>query len=151
MLKWLIQQNMKKEMQWFCFQETWRIQDESEFEERNKGKRVIYRENNTVFMKPWFVNDIAEGEFTERDRTVIRKDCLYEGWKRGLFIELDDKEVELSHCFYGNRILVSDLKKSEQINANGILFPYPNTLLIEHIRRNLLLVWEWCMFEEVSI
>ena len=42
---------------------------------------------------------------------------MYEGWKRGLFIELDDKEVELSHCFYGNRILVSDLKKSEQIDG----------------------------------
>ena len=50
----------------------------------------------------------------------------------------------------GYKMKVS-LKKSEQTNANGILFPYPNTLLIEHIRRNLLLVWEWCMFEEVSI
>ena len=50
------------------FRKAWRIQDESEFEERNKGKGVMYRENNTVFMKPWFVNDIAEGEFTERDR-----------------------------------------------------------------------------------
>ncbi len=50
----------------------------------------------------------------------------------------------------GYKMKVS-LKKSEQTNANGILFPYPNTLLIENIRRNLLLVWEWCMFEEVSI
>ena len=86
---------------------------------KKEGKGVIYRENNTMFMELCFVNDIEEGELTERDRFghVIRKGCLHEGRKSGLFTEFDDKGVELSRCFYRNGILVSDLKKSERIDG----------------------------------
>ena len=61
-------------------------------ERKKEGKRVIYRENDSVFMELLFVNDIAEGELIERDRFghVIRKGCLHEGRKSGLFTEFDD-------------------------------------------------------------
>lgn len=95
---------------------------------KKEGKGVIYRENNIVFMELCFVNDIAEGELTERNRLgrIIRKGCLHEGRKSGLFIEFDDKGLELSRRFYRNGLLISNLKKSEQlegyfdeIDANG--------------------------------
>ena len=86
---------------------------------KKEGKGVIYRENNIVFMELCFVNDIAEGELTERNRLgrIIRKGCLHEGRKSGLFIEFDDKGLELSRRFYRNGLLISDLKKSEQIDG----------------------------------
>ena len=97
---------------------------------KKEGKGVIYRKNNTVFMELFFVNDITEGELIERDRFghVIRKGCLHEGRKSGLFTEFDDKGIELNRCFYRNGLLISELKKSKQINGfidevdvNGII------------------------------
>ena len=98
---------------------------------KKEAKEVIYRENNTVCMERRLVNDIAEAEFTERDRFghVIMKGCLHEGRKNGLFTEFDDKGVELCRYFYRNGIMISDLKESEQIDgyydemdANGNIF-----------------------------
>ena len=86
---------------------------------KKEGKGAIFRENNTLFMELNFVNDVAEGELTERDRMghIILKGCLHEGRKNGLFIEFNDKNEEMSRCFYRSGVLTSDLKKSEQING----------------------------------
>ena len=116
-------------------------------EGKKEGVCKIMREDGTLFMKVMFVNDVCEGELIKKNeygKTVL-KGRLERGIEVGLWIEYDDRGVEIWRGFYRNGKQFSAVMESEK--KDGICFDFEEGRIVRECEykngRSIGVLREW--------